>query len=48
MPCGALRCSWSDISRGNGLAVLTDHVRLSDSGAQVIAGLIGEFLAGVS
>lgn len=40
-----LRRSWDEISARRGLAVLTDHVHLSDRGAGVIAELIEEFLA---
>ena len=32
------------ISRGRRLAVLTDHMHLSDRGAEVVAALIGEFV----
>jgi lysophospholipase L1-like esterase len=39
-----LRRPWSEIARRNGMAVLTDHIHLSEPGAQVVADLIGRFL----
>lgn len=33
--------SWDEISRGNGLVVLTDWVHLNDRGAAILAGLVG-------
>jgi acyl-CoA thioesterase I len=39
-----LRRSWNDVSARNGLAVLTDHVHLSDRGAAVVAELVEQFL----
>lgn len=39
-----LRRSWDGISARNGLAVLTDHIHVSDRGAHVIAELIEQFV----
>ena len=39
-----LRRSWDDISRRNGLAVLTDHIHLNDRAAAVVADLVEEAL----
>jgi lysophospholipase L1-like esterase len=39
-----LRRSWNDVATRNGLAVLTDHVHLSDRGAAVVAELVEQFL----
>ncbi len=39
-----LRRSWDDISRRNGMTVLTDHIHLNDRAAAVIAGLVEEAL----
>ncbi|MBF9017482.1 MULTISPECIES: GDSL-type esterase/lipase family protein [unclassified Oceanispirochaeta] len=39
-----LRKSWDDISEKNGLTLLTDNIHLNDSAAEIIAGLIGDFL----
>jgi lysophospholipase L1-like esterase len=40
-----LRRSWDEIARSNGLAVLTDHIHLTERGAAVVAEVIGGFLA---
>jgi acyl-CoA thioesterase I len=40
-----LRQSWDSVAAHNGLAVLTDHIHLSDRGAGVVADLIEQFLA---
>jgi len=42
-----LRRRWNDISRRNGLQLLTDHIHLNDRGAGIIADLITEFLRSV-
>lgn len=39
-----LRQAWDDIAARNGLAVLTDHIHLSDRGATVVANLVEQFL----
>ena len=39
-----LRRSWDDISRRNGMTVLTDHIHLNDKAAAVVAGLVEEAL----
>lgn len=39
-----LRRSWDDIARSRGLAVLTDHVHLSERGAAVAADLLADAL----
>jgi lysophospholipase L1-like esterase len=39
-----LRRSWDDISRRNGLTVLTDHLHLNDRAAAVVADLVEEVL----
>ena len=39
-----LRRSWDDISRRNGLTVLTDHIHLNDRAAAVVADLVDEAL----
>lgn len=39
-----LRKSWDEISEKNGLTLLTDNIHLNDSAAEIIAGLIGDFL----
>lgn len=39
-----LRRSWDDVARSHGLAVLTDHVHLSERGATVVADLIADAL----
>ncbi len=36
--------SWNEISRRNGLIVLTDWVHLNDRGAAILAALVGEYL----
>lgn len=41
-----LRRSWDDISRRNGLAVLTDHIHLNDRAAGAVADLVQGFLEG--
>ena len=43
-----LRRSWNDISRGNGLEVLTDQVHLNDRGGAVIAEAVSTFVGRVS
>ena len=35
-----LRRSWDDISRRNGLTVLTDHIHLNDRAAGIAADLV--------
>ena len=40
-----LRRNWDEVSRRNGLTVLTDHIHLNDNGAAVVAQLISEALA---
>jgi lysophospholipase L1-like esterase len=40
-----LRQSWDAISARNGLTLLTDNLHLNDRAADVVADLIGEFLA---
>ncbi|MBK9739441.1 MAG: SGNH/GDSL hydrolase family protein [Actinobacteria bacterium] len=40
----ALRRSWDDVSRRNGLSVLTDQIHLNDRAAGVVADLIGGVL----
>lgn len=44
MSAQLLRRSWDDISRRNGLAVLTDHIHLNDRAAAVVADLVAGFL----
>ncbi len=39
-----LRQGWDEISRRNGLAVLTDHLHLNDRAAAVVADLVGDLL----
>lgn len=39
-----LRQSWDAVAEHNGLALLTDHLHLSDRAADVVAALIGEVL----
>ncbi len=39
-----LRRSWDDISRRNGMVVLTDHIHLNDTAATVVADLVTETL----
>lgn len=39
-----LRRSWDEVSRRNGLAVLTDHVHLNQRGATVVADLVADAL----
>jgi lysophospholipase L1-like esterase len=39
-----LRRSWDDISRRNGMVVLTDHIHLNDTAAAVVADLVAEAL----
>jgi lysophospholipase L1-like esterase len=40
-----LRRGWDDVSRRNGLSLLTDHIHLNDRAASVVADLISESLA---
>jgi acyl-CoA thioesterase-1 len=40
----ALRQSWDAVSAGNGLALLSDHTHLSERAAQVVAGLVADFV----
>ena len=40
----ALRRSWNEVSRRNGLTLLTDHIHLNDRAAAVVADLISESL----
>jgi lysophospholipase L1-like esterase len=40
----ALRKSWDAVGAGNGLALLTDHTHLSEHAAQVVAGLVADFV----
>lgn len=40
-----LRRSWDDISRRNGLVVLTDHIHLNDTAATVVADLVAQALS---
>jgi acyl-CoA thioesterase-1 len=39
-----LRRSWNDVSRRNGLTLLTDQVHLNDRAAAVVADLVSESL----
>jgi lysophospholipase L1-like esterase len=41
-----LRRRWDRISAEHGLALLTDHVHLNDTGAAIVAELVGGFLEG--
>ena len=41
-----LRRSWNEVAAANGLVVLTDHIHLSENGAEVVADLIAGFVAG--
>jgi lysophospholipase L1-like esterase len=43
-----LRRSWDEVSRRNGLTVLTDHIHLNDRAAVALANLIGAALGGTS
>ena len=40
-----LRRSWDDVSQRNGLALLTDHIHLSNRAARVVAELVEQFVA---
>jgi lysophospholipase L1-like esterase len=40
-----LRRTWDEVSRRNGLTVLTDHIHLNDRAAAVVADLIGTAIA---
>jgi lysophospholipase L1-like esterase len=43
-----LRRSWDEVSRRNGLTVLTDHIHLNDRAAVALADLIDDALGGTS
>jgi hypothetical protein len=40
-----LRRSWDEISRRNGLVVLTDQIHLNERAAAIVAGLVAEALS---
>ncbi|WP_106396811.1 SGNH/GDSL hydrolase family protein [Actinocorallia populi] len=37
--------SWDEVSRGNGLALLVDHLHLNDRGGEIVTGLVARWLS---